>query len=78
MNKSSDVNFLLLNYHSNPLHRCNLSPSELLMGRRMRTALPQVPKQLIPQWNFRSEFCDQDTKNYNRFHRVQNVPELYS
>ena len=62
MNKSSDVNFLLLNYHSNPLHRCNLSPSELLMERRMRTALPQVPKQLIPQWNFRSKFCDQDTK----------------
>ena len=43
MNKSSDVNFLLLNYHSN-LHRCNLSPSELLMGRRIRTVLPQVPE----------------------------------
>ena len=83
MKKSADLNLLLLNYRSTPLHWCNLSPSELLMGRRIRTALPQVPEQLTPQWNFLSEFREQDTKfkkeqekNYNRRHRVQNIPEL--
>ena len=49
MYKSTDLNLLLLNYRSTSLHWCNLSPSELLMGRRIRTTVPQVSDQLTPQ-----------------------------
>ena len=62
MKKSTDLNLLLLSYRSAPLHWCNLSPSELLMGRRVRTTVPQVSDQLTPQWNFLSEFRKQDNK----------------
>ena len=83
MKKSTDLNLLLLSYRSAPLHWCNLSPSELSMGRRVRTTVPQVSDQLTPQWNFLSEFRKQDNKfkkeqegQYNRRYRVQNLPEL--
>ena len=83
MYKSTDLNLLLLNYRSTPLHWCNLSPSELLMGRRIRTTVPQVSDQLTPQWNYLSEFRKQDGKfkkeqeeQYNRRHRVQSLPGL--
>ena len=53
------------------------------MGRRVRTTVPQVSDQLTPQWNFLSDFRKQDDKfkkeqemQYNRCHRVQNLPEL--
>ena len=83
MKKSSDPNMLLLSYRSTPLHWCNLSPSELLMGRRVRTTIPQVSNQLIPEWSFLPEFCKQDEKfkreqekQYNRRHHAQNLPDL--
>ena len=46
MKKSTDLNLLLLSYPSAPLHWCNLNPSELLMGRRVRTTIPQLSDQL--------------------------------
>ena len=55
-NKSDDIYQGLLSYRSTPLPRCNLSPAELLMGRRLRTLLPLTDKQLIPQWNYLPEF----------------------
>ena len=81
MKKSSDLNMLLLSYRSTPLHWCNLSPSELLMGRRVRTTIPQVSNQLIPEWSFLPEFRSkqdekfkrEQEKQYNRCHRVQNL-----
>ena len=83
MKKSTDPNLLLLSYCSTPLHWCTLSPSELLMGRRVTTTVPQVSDQLTPQWNFLPDFRKQDDKfkkeqemQYNRRHRVQNLPEL--
>ena len=81
--KSSDLNMLLLSYRSTPLHWCNLSPSELLMGRRMRSTVPQVSNQLIPDWSLLPDFRKQDEKfkieqekQYNRRHRVQDLPDL--
>ena len=35
---------------------CNLSPSELLMGRRLRSLLPLTDNLLIPQWPYLPEF----------------------
>lgn len=39
-----DPHLALLNYRSTPLQWCNVSPCELLMGRMVRTCLPQVDK----------------------------------
>ena len=41
---------------------CGLSPSELCMGRRIRTTIPLVMKQLIPSWSYLPEFKKDNRK----------------
>ena len=64
LKQSSDLNLALLIYRATPLPFCNRSPSELLMGKCIRTKLPQTNKHLIPEWSYLEEFkkCDQDLK----------------
>jgi hypothetical protein len=83
LKKSKDPYLALLSYQSTPLPWCNLSPSELLMGRRLRTTLPQTVKQLIPLWPYLSEFKRADVQHkekakedFDRKHRVCDLPEL--
>jgi transposase InsO family protein len=52
---SDDPNLALLCYRTTPLAWCNISPAELLMGRRLRTNLPQLDEQLRPGWPELSE-----------------------
>jgi len=47
----------LLGYWTTPMLCCNLSPSELLMGQKLRSLLPLTDNFLIPQWPYLSEFC---------------------
>ena len=47
LEKNSDPYLALLAYCSTPLEN-GYSPSELLMGRKLRTTLPIAPKQLKP------------------------------
>ena len=42
LHDTSDMALSLLSYRATPLPWCHLSPAELLMGRRLRTELPQV------------------------------------
>ena len=56
----------------------NLSPAELLIGRCLRTNIPLVRDQLVPDWKFleKSQHCNQDFKNkhkydYDHHHRTQ-------
>ena len=55
---SADAYKALLSYKATPLAWCRYSPAELLMGRKIRTDVPQLKDNLIPKWahvcNFRS------------------------
>ena len=73
----------LLSYRATPLPWCNLSPTELLMGRRVRTPLPQTDEQLIPDWPYlqafkqqNREFKERQKRDFDRRHRVQELPTL--
>jgi len=75
---SGDPHKALLNYRATPLPWCGPSPAELLMGRKIRTDIPQVKRHLIPKWEYAREFrtLDQNYKraqknNYDKRHRVK-------
>ena len=81
LTKSNDICKSLLNYRSIPLPWCNLSPAELLMDQKLRTLLPLTDKQLIPQWNYLSEFKSanqqfkhKQMKNYDGRHHATEIP----
>ena len=83
LKKSGDMCMALLSYRATPLPWCNLSPAELLMGRQIRTPLPQTDEQLIPKWPYLSEFQkmnrtfkERQEYGFNKRHRVQDLPSL--
>ena len=47
--KSADKQFALLNYRTKPIEDVNLSPSQLLMGRRPGNTLPAASDILRPK-----------------------------
>ena len=80
---SSDPYRALLSYRATPIPWCARSPAELLMGRKIRTDVPQSKDNLIPKWshikNFRSldkGYKESQKKNYDRRHRVRFLPLL--
>ena len=83
LKRSSDPFSALLSYRATPLPWCNLSPAELLMGRRLRTTVPQTDKALVPRWSFlpefkrlNREFKEQQKRNFDRSHRVCELPPI--
>ena len=82
--KESDDPFMaLLNYQTTPFPWCNLSPAELLMGRRLRSNLSLSKEQLIPVWPYLEEFARQDNKfkqrqkhDYDKRHCVIPLPSF--
>ena len=49
LEKSDDPYKALLSYRNTPLDGVNLSPAQLLMGRRLRTFIPVTEEMLKPQ-----------------------------
>ena len=62
LKESSDVYLALLSYRATPLPWCRLSPAELLMGRRIRTDMPQVSNLLVPNLSHLSDFAKKDAR----------------
>ena len=75
-----DPYLALLSYRTTPLPFCNYSPSQLLMGRRLRSAIPIL---LVPYWPDLKQFREIDDKykqklkkQFDRRHRVCELPVL--
>jgi len=73
---------IIHSYWATPLPWSELSPAELLMGRKIRTDIPQVNDQLVLKWNRIQHFKMLDPKykqnqkdNYDRRHRVKTLPD---
>ena len=85
LKKSNDLNSALLLYHATPLPFCNRSPSELLMGRRIRTKVPQTNEHYVPEWPYLQDFerCDKELKKrqkkdsdrHNQVHLLPDIPD---
>ena len=76
-------NMTLLSYHAMPLAWCGLSPAELLMGRKIRTTVPQPMNAFIPTWTHiqnlskvHQSYKSKQDDYYNRQHRVKSLPTL--
>ena len=72
-----------LSYHATPLPWCGLSPSSLLMGRRLRTDVPVTIRLLTPNWSHLKGFAEKDEEmkqrqkeTYDQQHRAWPVPTL--
>ncbi len=53
----------LLSYRATPLPSCGFSPAELLMGRKIRTDVPQIQGTFVPKWSYLKGFKETDEKN---------------
>ena len=83
LNELKDPYMSLLSYRTTPLHWCNLIPAELLMGRKLRTNLPQIQELLKPSWPYLETFREQNDefkikqkRYYDRYHRVHSLPPI--
>ena len=83
LRNTSDPYLALLSYRATPLPWCNYSPSELLIGRRVKTDIPQTTDYLIPRWHFLPEFQQKDKEykekqkeNYDLQHRTRSADVL--
>ena len=73
----------LLSYRSTPLPWCGLSPAQLLMGRQIRSNIPQTAKALIPQWPYIRDFRllnetvkQKQKANFDICHGVRTLPDI--
>ena len=81
--KSSDPYSALLAYRRTPLPWCGYSPAELLMGRKIRSEIPQPSSTFIPEWSYLSVFRKEDQElkqlqktDYDHHHRVRSQEAL--
>ena len=83
LQKNADVNLALLTYRSSPLQN-GLSPAELLMGRRLKTQLPVLPKTLHPKpqdletvKQKEDYYRVKQQEDFNRRYRARELPNLH-
>lgn len=81
LSTSPDMYLALLSYRATPLPWCGLSPAELLMGRVIRTDIPQEVNKFKPEWSYLPMFREKEYRldqkqNYDRHHRTRTLPVL--
>ena len=83
LKNTDDPPLALLSYRATPFPWCGRSPAELLMGRKIRTTLPQSTASLVPQWQYLAEFKaandkfkDQQKRYYDDRHCVRSLPHI--
>ena len=82
LRKNANPYLGLMAYRTAPL-RNGLTPSEILMSRRLRTRLPTIPEVLVPTEIDRKEMEKKEeeyrqkyARNYNTHHQVVPLPAL--
>ena len=82
--KSQDPYLAIMSYRATPHPWCRMSPTELLMGRRMRTTIPQSKELLTPKWSYLPKFQESNKKfkesqkrNFDKRHRVKDQGDLH-
>ena len=82
LKKEKELQRALLAYRTTPL-RSGFSPAELLMGRKLRSAVPTFHKNLIPKWPDMDKLREneniqrmQQQQHYNIKHRARFLPQL--
>ena len=80
---SVDLHLAVLSYWATPMPWCGFSPSELCMGRRIRTTILLVMKQLIPSWSYlpkfkkdNQKFKEEQKEDFDRGHRAKEQSEI--
>lgn len=83
--KQRDPLVALMCYRSTPCSTTGASPAELLMGRKIRTTLPTLEKNLQPSWPDKQRIRQKDKAEkkkqafyYNRRHGARPLPPLQS
>uniref|UniRef100_A0A3B1ITQ0 Gypsy retrotransposon integrase-like protein 1 n=1 Tax=Astyanax mexicanus TaxID=7994 RepID=A0A3B1ITQ0_ASTMX len=81
--KQEDPVLALMCYRSTPCSSTGFSPAELLMGRKIRTTLPTLEKNLLPKWPSRTAVKVKDGQEkakqayyFNRRHGAKPLPAL--
>jgi len=81
--KQKDPLIALMCYRSSPCSTTGASPAELLMGRKMRTTLPTLERNLQPSWPDKRQIKQRDEAEkkkqafyYNRRHGARPLPPL--
>lgn len=82
--KQEDPLIALMCYRSTPCATTGVSPTELLMGRKIRTTLPTLEKNLQPKWPNRKTIVQKDAVEkakqafyFNRRHGARPLPPLH-
>ena len=69
LEKSKEPHLAPLSYFSTEFSCCGLRPAQLLMGRRIRSTLPQVLHNLIQKWSYLKKFEEQD-RQYKKKQKI--------
>lgn len=82
LKKNDNMEIAMLAYRTTPMS-CGYSPAELFMGRKLRTNLPTLERNLMPsapnhQVVQNQQACDKEKQaaHYNRRHRTVILPSL--